>query len=106
MRRVPSATPTSRTPLLLATALVAVCAGAALITWIFEAPSAGALIVAAASPGILVTLYEVLRVLDGQADAATRRDCAIALGLLLIPLAALVAVVARLGPGVPWSAAP
>jgi hypothetical protein len=86
--------------------LVVLCAGAAVFTCVIEAASAGALIVAGSSPGILVTLYEILRVLDDQADDATRRDCAIALGLLLIPLAALIVVVARLGEGWPWSLAP
>ena len=106
MRRVSKATRSSRRPLVFAIALVALCAGAAVLTWVFEAPSAGALIAAGSSPGILVTLYEVLRVLDDQADDATRRACALALGLLLIPLATVVALVARLAQGLPGSLAP
>ena len=106
MRRVLGATRPGRRPLLFAMALVALCAAAAVLTWVFQAPNAGALIVAGSSPGILVTLYEVLRVLDDKADDATRRACALALGLLLIPLATLVALVARLAQGLPGSLAP
>ena len=61
---------------------------------------------AAASPGILVTLYEILRVLDDQPDDATRRTCRLALLLLLVPMFALLAMVARLGASAPWKVVP
>jgi hypothetical protein len=76
---------------------VAVCAGAALLSWAFEAPTAGAVLLAGSAPGILVTLYEILRALDDRADDATRRSALIALLLLLIPLATVLALAARLG---------
>jgi hypothetical protein len=85
---------------------VAVCAGAALLSWAFDAPTAGAVLLASSSPGILVTLYEILRVLDERADDATRRSCQRALLLLLIPIASLLALAARLGERAPWKALP
>ena len=85
---------------------MAACAGAAALAWVFDAPTAGALVMAAASPGILVTLYEILRVLDDQPDDATRRTCRLALLLLLVPLIALMALLARLGGSVPWKLVP
>lgn len=106
MRRVSRATNPGRRPLLFASALAAICAGGAALAWVFDAPAAGALIVAGSSPGILVTLYEILRVLDEPLDAAARRSCTIALLLLLVPIAALIAMVAHLSGDGPWTKAP
>ena len=106
MRRVSRATRPNRRPLLFAFATVASCAGAAVLTWVFDAPTAGALIVASASPGILVTLFEVLRALDDRPDDATRRTCLLALLLLVVPIATLMALVARLVGSASWKGGP
>jgi hypothetical protein len=81
----------------LALALVGVCAGSAVAAWAFDAPDAGAALLACACPGIVLTVYEVLKVLDGPVDEATRRSCWLALALLLVPVLALMALVARMG---------
>ena len=72
------------------------CACAAALAWVFDAPNAAAVLLASACPGIVLTFYEVLKVLDGPVGDATRRSCYLALALLLVPLVTLMALAARL----------
>lgn len=89
-------------PLVIAIALVAASLAASILSVVFDAPMIAATLAAATSPGILVTLYEVLRVLDDRVDDTTRRSAFAALALLLVPLAVLFATAARLGVRVSW----
>lgn len=84
-------------PLVIALALVGVCAVAAILAWPLDAPLAGAGLLAGSAPAIVVTVYEALRVLDPRADEATRRSTLAALALLLVPVVTLVAIAIRMG---------
>jgi hypothetical protein len=78
----------------LALALLSACGG--LLIGILDAPDAGAVVLACTAPGIVVVLFAILRSLEGPADDATRRSGRLALVLLLVPLAMLIALAARL----------
>lgn len=82
---------------MLAVALVALCAGAAVLAWAFEAPLEAAGLVAGSSPVMIVALHQALRVLDQPVDEATRRSTRLALALLLVPAVALVVIAIRMG---------
>lgn len=89
-------------PLVLALALAALSLWAVVLAWALHAPVAAAVLAACLSPGIVVALYEALRVLDDRIDEATRRATRAALALLLVPLIVLLATAARLTRIAPW----
>ena len=91
---------------MFALALAAISAGGGILTWAFDSPDAGAVVLASSAPGVLVGLYEVMRALDGPADEATRRSCRLALVLLIVPFTTLIALAARLFERVPWKLVP
>lgn len=97
LRRRVSGRTRARRPLVFALALVGVCACAAVLAWLFDAPLAAAGVLATASPVMIVTLHEALRVLDQPVDDATRRSMLLALVLLLVPIVTLVAIAVEFG---------
>ncbi len=89
-------------PLLLSLLLSAVSLAAVVVARIMESPGLGAGLVATfAGPGVVIALFEALRTLDDR-EPRNRRATAMALLLLMVPLAVLLSFASNLGVAAPW----
>ncbi len=87
-------------PLCWALGLAGLSILAIVLARVMAAPLAGALLALSTAPGIVITLYEILRTTDSELDAKTRRSVLLATAILGVPLLVLLSFAFR-GVGAP-----